>query len=141
MYHITKPSRVFQGGIFNLPRQVWSHVGWEKKFGDEKKIYAAVMMSYSNKSVNDLFGGLNFQLKLNRFNQFLLGAWVRNTAIRGASIIPTAGLNFGGFTLNTSYDINITTKNTNQKGAVEISLIYRGANTRERFLEDKFVKF
>jgi type IX secretion system PorP/SprF family membrane protein len=141
MYHITKPNRVFPGGEFNLPRQVWSHFGWEKKFSDEKKLYAAFLMSYSNKSVMDLFGGLNCQFKLNRFNQFLLGAWLRNTFIRGSSIIPTAGLNFGGFTLNTSYDINITTKNTNQKGALEISLIYRGANTRERFLEDKFVTF
>ncbi len=141
MYHITKPNRVFQGGEFNLPRQVWSHLGWEKNFPDDKKLYAAFLISYTNKSVNDLFGGLSCQLNLNRNNQFLLGAWVRNTVIRGTSIIPTAGLSFGGFTLNTSYDINITTKNTNQKGAVEISLIYRGANTRERFLENKFVKF
>ena len=141
MYHITKPSRTFQGGEFNLSRQLWSHIGWEKTLADEKKIYAAFLISYSNKSINDLFGGINCQLKLNRNNQFLLGAWIRNTVIRGTSLIPTVGLNFGGFTLNTSYDINITTKNTNQKGAVEISLVYRNANTRERFLENKFIKF
>jgi type IX secretion system PorP/SprF family membrane protein len=141
MYHITKPSRTFQGGELNLSRQIWSHLGWEKNLLENQKIYAALLISYSNKSVNDFFTGLTYQIDMNRNNQFILGVWLRNTVIRGTSIIPTIGLNFGGFMLNTSYDVNITTKNTNQKGASEISLIYRNAKSRDRFFENKFIKF
>ncbi len=141
IYHITKPSRSFQGGELNLSRQIWSHLAWEKNLPDNKKIYAALLLSFSNNSVNDLFTGLNYQISINKNNQFILGAWLRNNAIRGTSIIPTIGLNFSDFTLNTSYDINISSKSTNQKGASEISLIYTNAKSREKFLENKFIKF
>jgi type IX secretion system PorP/SprF family membrane protein len=141
MYHITKPSRTFQGGELNLSRQVWSHLAWEKNMPDEKKIYAALLISYSDKSVNDLFAGLTCQIKINKNNQFIGGAWLRNTAFRGTSITPSIGLNFKGFTINTSYDVNITSKNTNQKGATEISLIYSNPLSRRKSNENKFIRF
>ncbi len=141
MHHITKPSRTFQGGELNLSRQVWSHLAWEKNLPDDKKLYAALLISYSDKSVKDLFAGLTCQIKINKNNQFIMGAWVRNTVVRGTSIIPSIGLNFNGFTLNTSYDVNITSKNTNQKGATEISLKYSKPLSRTKYYENKFVKF
>ncbi len=141
MHHLTKPSRTFQGGELNLSRQVWSHLAWEKNLSDDKKLYAVLLISYSDKSVTDLFTGLTCQIKINKNNQFIMGAWLRNTAIRGTSIMPTIGLNFNGFMINTSYDVNITKKNANQKGAIEISLIYTNPISRTKFYETKFIKF
>lgn len=141
MHHITKPSRTFQGGELNLSRQAWSHLALEKNLANEKKLYAALLISYSEKSVNDLFTGLTYQIKINKNNQFILGAWLRNTVIRGTSIIPSVGLNFNGFTINTSYDVSITSKNDNQKGATEISLIYSNPISKTISYANKFIKF
>lgn len=141
MHHITKPSRTFQGGELNLSQQVWSHLAWEKNMSDGKKLYTALLISYSNKSINDLFTGLTYQIKINKYNQFIIGAWLRNTVIRGTSIMPSIGLNFNGFSINTSYDVNITSKNTSQKGTTEISMIYTSPKSRTKFYEDKFIKF
>lgn len=141
MHHITNPSRTFQGGELNLSRQVWSNLAWEKNLFADKKLYTALLISYSDKSVNDLFAGLACQIKINKNNQFIMGAWLRNTVIRGTSIIPVIGLNFKGFTINTSYDVSITSKNTNQKGATEISLIYSNLISRAKSYENKFIKF
>lgn len=141
MYHITKPSRTFEGGELKLPRQIWSHLGWEGNISDENKLYATLLVSYSDKSINDLITGLTCQIKINKKNQFIVGAWLRNRVICGTSILPSIGLNFSGFTINTSHDVNITSKNVNQKGATEISLSYTNPKSRTKFYENKFIKF
>lgn len=141
MYHITYPRKIFQGGELNVPRQTWGHLAWEKKFRDRGKLYSALLMGYSERSVNNLFAGLICDISLNRNNQVSIGAWYRSNAIRGKAIVPVLGLSFLGFTIKTSYDINFYSKSHNQKSAMEISLIYTGAKNREQFLEDRFIRF
>lgn len=141
MYHITAPKKIFQGGELNVLRQTWGHFAWEKKLRNKGKLYSALLVSYSERSINDLFTGLSYELSLNRNNQFSFGAWFRSSMIGGKAIVPVVGLNFFGFALNTSYDINFYSKNRGQKSAMEISLIYTGAKNRERFLEDRFMRF
>jgi type IX secretion system PorP/SprF family membrane protein len=141
MYHITKPSRIFLGGEFNLPRQIWSHVALEKNLENNKKIYTAFLIGFSNQSVNDIITGVTYQLQINKSNQFSFGAWLRKNIIMGNSIIPKIGLNFKSFMLATSYDINISSNSTSNKGASELSLIYTHAKTKEKILENRFIKF
>lgn len=141
MHHITQPRRVFQGGELNVPRQTSGHLAWEKKLENSGKIYAALLMSYSERSVNNLFAGLTCELSINRNNQFSFGAWFRSSPVAGKAIVPVAGLNFIGFAIHTSYEIAIYSKSRGQKSAMEITMIYTGAKSRERFLEDRFIKF
>lgn len=141
MYHITAPKKIFQGGELNVPRQTWGHLGWEKKLKNAGKLYSALLMGYSERSVNTFFAGIASDFSLNRNNQVSFGVWFRSSMIGGKAIVPVIGLNFVGFALNTSYDINFYSKNLGQKSAMEISLIYTGAKSRERFLEERFIRF
>ena len=141
MYHINKPTRVFQGGVLSILPKTWGHLAWENNFADSKKIYAAVILGYSDKTIDDLLAGLNYQIGINRANYFNFGCWFKKSAIRGNAIVPAVGLLFNGITLLTSYDINISSKNTSQRGASEISMIYKIALKRENFLEHKFITF
>ena len=141
MYHINKPTRVFQGGVLSISPKTWGHLSWENNFADNKKIYAAILLGYSDKTVDDLLAGVNYQIGINRVNFFIMGCWFKKSAIRGNAIVPAIGLLFNGISILTSYDINISSNNSSQRGASEISMIYKIAIKKANFLERKFITF
>ena len=79
-------------------------------------------------------------IKLKFYNISVGGIFKRNES-QGEFFIPVVGLKYGEFLLNMSYDINISGKNNGQRGATEITLIFTSANTRARYLEDKFIRY
>jgi len=141
MYHITEPYKLFTGGQLTIFRQTWSHLSWESNLENDKKLYVAFLIGFSKQKSNNLFTGFSYQIKLNRNYQIDFGGWFKRSALLGNSLIPSIGLNFGNFKMTTSYDINISSKQTSQRGAGEISMIYTNAISRTKFLENKFIKF
>ncbi len=142
VYHANKPNKNFQGGELILSRQFWNHFGWEKKLAGNRKIYSAALLSFSKKKIDDSFLGIIYEIDLSQKNKQLhFGSWFRKNLYRGSSLIPIVGLKYNNFLLNLSYGINISKKNTGQKGASEIAIVYTNATTRLRFNEKKFIRY
>ena len=142
IYHANKPHKIFQGGELNLSRQYWTHLAWERILSDNRKMYSAILISYSGENIDDSFLGIIYEITLNQKNKQLhFGSWLRKNMYRGTAVVPIIGLRYNDFTLNLSYDINISKKDLGQKGSSEISLSHTHAKTRSRFNENKFIRY
>ncbi len=142
MQHITTPYKTFSGGELSVPREVLSHIAWERHTTSGKSIYVSALTNFSDKHFNSVLSGISYEMPLKKNYQMLLGGWLRK-GIRqdNNSFTPSLGLKCKNFIINTSYDINISSKLASLSSASELSLIYINAVTRERFLENKFIKF
>lgn len=79
MYHINEPNRIFQGGELLISRQIWGHIAWETNISNAQKLYSAKVISVSNKSITDLLAGVSYQISINKYNNFILGAGTEKT--------------------------------------------------------------
>jgi len=141
LHHANRPTKSIQGGQLRLDRLFSGHLGWENRPSDQKKIYSFFVLSLQKKSIETLMTGLLCQSDLKtKHYQILFGGMLKKNSFTGEAIIPTLGLKFRDVFLTLTYDINISSANT-QKGASEISLYYTGAKTRARFLENKFILY
>jgi type IX secretion system PorP/SprF family membrane protein len=127
-YHITSPQILFIGGTYNLPRQFFSHFSFEKEYQNTSKLYTSCLI------------GLTYNLKIKKYKSILFGGFFRKNQIYGNAIIPNLGLNFIDFTVNFSYDVNVSSV-VRQKGASEASLKYTIARSKAQFLEKRFIEF
>ncbi len=141
LHHVNRPSKVFQGGELTLDRQFGGHISWENRLSEREKIYSFFVTSLPENQMNFISGIMyesNIRLKL--YSITAGGAYKKNADL-GNFLVPMIGLKFRDFFLNMSYDINISGRQVRQKGASEISLIYTHAINRNRFLEEKFIRF
>ena len=125
MYHINRPKESFQGGDFVIEPQSNIQAGGKIPVGTYNYLYFAANHSMQAKAYNTMVGGA-YSLNVNNDEEnptnVYLGSWYRfNDAI-----IPYIGLEFGGWHLGASYDVNISSLKaaSNTRGGVEISLIY-----------------
>ncbi len=139
LYGITKPKVTFQGGEFNVERELKSSISWEKILQKKQKINSALFFNNTRNKIDYLLFGFTYQGEITPYNQYIVGLWYRNS-LRGNFIVPSFGMNFKSFSLLTSYDANFSSKKKSQKGGFEISLIFIGATTREKYLENRFIK-
>ena len=97
--------------------------------GDRSKtVYLSTVYSSQAGATNVVAGGaVGFTLNEDEENptNFYAGAWTRFNNVNDA-LIPYLGLEFGGFRLGASYDVNISALKTasQSRGGLEISLIY-----------------
>lgn len=141
LHHVNSPNKVFQGGELMLNRQIGGHISWESRLSEKNKIYSFFVMNLPEHKLNFITGIMyesNIKLKL---YSLTAGCGYKKNTDLGTFLVPMIALKFKDFFLNISYDINISGKQVRQKGASEISLIYTHANNRNRFLENKFIKF
>jgi type IX secretion system PorP/SprF family membrane protein len=141
VYNITTPKKDFVGGTFILPRQLFTHASFQKEFKNSSKLFASFLIGISNQNVNKIITGLTYDVSISRKNSFLIGGWFRKNQFKGNSLIPNVGLNFRDFTVNFSFDINMSSNTTSQRGAGEASLKYTIAKTKKSFLEKRFILF
>ncbi len=141
VYNITALQKKIIGGTFILPRQLFSHLSFQKEFQNNSKLFTSFLIGISNQNVNDIITGLTYDLRINRKNSFRIGGSFRKNEVRGNSIIPNLGLNFRDFNVNFSYDINVSSITIKQRGASEASLKYTIAKTKNKFLEKRFILF
>lgn len=129
-YHLNRPKESFTGNVFyQLNPRVTFNAGGAIPLADKTKtIYLSSLYSTQAGANNIVVGGAaGFQLNEDEENptNFYAGAWTRFNNVNDA-VIPYVGLEFGGFRLGASYDVNISSLKTasQSKGGIEISLIY-----------------
>lgn len=128
-YHINKPKESFTGIYYTLNPRVTVHAGGAFPIGDRSKtIYVSSLFSRQAAANNIVLGGAaGFNVNGDEDNptNFYAGLWTRFNNVNDA-VIPYVGLEFGGFRLGASYDVNISALKTasQSRGGIEISLIY-----------------
>jgi type IX secretion system PorP/SprF family membrane protein len=129
-YHINKPRESFGGNIFyTLNPRITVHAGGAIPLSDNTKtIYLSSLFSRQAGATNIVAGGAaGFTMNQDEENptNFYAGLWTRFNNVNDA-LIPYVGLEFGGFRLGASYDVNISSLKTasQSRGGIEISLIY-----------------
>lgn len=129
-YHLNKPRESFTGDVFyTLNTRYTLHAGGAIPLGDATRtIYLSSLYSNQARANNIVVGGaIGFALNDEPDNpsNFYAGLWTRFNNVNDA-VIPYLGLEFNGFRLGASYDINISSLKTasQSRGGIEISLIY-----------------
>ncbi len=129
-YHLNKPRESFTGDVFYTLNQRYTvHSGGAIPLGDATRtIYLSGLYSHQAGANNFVLGGAaGFALNDEPDNpsNFYAGVWTRFNNVNDA-LIPYLGLEFNGFRLGASYDINISSLKTasQSRGGLEISLIY-----------------
>lgn len=129
-YHLNRPKESFTGNLFyQLNSRITVNAGGAVPLGDgSKTAYISSLYSTQAGATNIVAGGaLGFLLNDDEENpsNFFVGTWARFNNVNDA-IIPYIGLEFGGFRLGASYDINISSLKTasQSRGGLEISLIF-----------------
>lgn len=130
-YHINKPRESFDGNIFyTLAPRITVHGGGSFPLGGDntRNIYISSLYSRQAGASNIVIGGAaGFTLNEDEENptNFYAGLWSRFNNVSDA-VIPYVGLEFGGFRIGASYDVNISSLKTasQSRGGIEVSLIY-----------------
>jgi type IX secretion system PorP/SprF family membrane protein len=129
-YHLNKPRESFGGDIFyTLNPRITAHAGGAFPLADKTRtIYFSTLVSRQAGATNIVAGGA-FGVTMNGDEEnptnFYAGLWSRFNNVADA-VIPYIGLEFSGFRLGASYDVNISSLKTasQSRGGIEISLIY-----------------
>ncbi|WEK36274.1 MAG: PorP/SprF family type IX secretion system membrane protein [Candidatus Pseudobacter hemicellulosilyticus] len=130
-YHLNKPKESFtEDNIeYTLHPRVTAHAGAAIPIGDiSRTIYASALYSRQAGATNFVAGGaVGMMMNGDEENPttFYAGIWGRFNNVNDA-VIPYLGLEFGGFRLGASYDVNVSSLKTasQSRGGIEISLIY-----------------
>ncbi len=141
IYHINKPYKKFPGGEFNLQPQIWNKLSFERRIDQNQKIHAMALVGVLDGAISDINTGFIYEYKITNTTEISGGVFGKKSSIWGNSIVPNIGICFNSFAINLSYDVNAFSKKILFQKTSEISLIYTHAKTREKYLEDRFIKF
>lgn len=129
-YHINRPKESFTGDLFyQLNPRITVNAGAALPMADHTRtLYLSSMVSRQAGALNIVTGGaVGFLVNDNEENptNFYAGVWTRFNNVLDA-VIPYVGLEFSGFRLGASYDINISNFKTasQSRGGIEVSLIF-----------------
>lgn len=129
-YHLNKPRESFTGDVFyTLNPRYTAHAGGAIPIGDATRtIYLSSLYSHQGGANNIVVGaaaGFALNDEPDNPSNFYAGLWTRFNNVNDA-LIPYVGLEFNGFRLGASYDVNISSLKTasQSRGGLEISLIY-----------------
>jgi type IX secretion system PorP/SprF family membrane protein len=126
MYHINRPKESFkEGGSWNIAARTTVSAGGYFPVQDNLTLHLSGIYQYQNGASETNIGGALAAVidpASESPSNVYLGSWYRfNDAI-----IPYVGLEFSGFRLGATYDINVSSLKTasQSRGGMEISLIY-----------------
>lgn len=125
MYHINRPKVGFIDKNWYLTGRVTIHGGGSFPISDQLTVHAFAIEQMQNKASETVVGGAlaaNVNADVDNPTSVYAGAWIRfNDAI-----IPYIGLEFSGFRIGASYDLNTSSLKaaTASRGGSEFSIIY-----------------
>jgi type IX secretion system PorP/SprF family membrane protein len=129
-YHLNKSKESFTGDVFyQINPRVTFNAGGAIPLGDKSRtIYLSSIYSRQANATNFVLGGAaGFTLNEDEENPTNLytGIWSRFNNVNDA-LIPYIGLEWNGFRLGASYDVNISSLKTasQSRGGIEISLVF-----------------
>ena len=125
MYHINRPKESFKGGNWNIATRTTVSAGGYFPVSDILTFHTSGIYQVQNKSSEtDIGAALAAAIDAGSSNpsNVYMGSWYRI----GDAIIPYFGLEFSGFRIGATYDINISDlkAGSQSRGGMEISLIY-----------------
>ena len=125
MYHINKPKVSFKDQNWNLNGRFTIHGGGTFPITDVLNVNTSFIYQMQDKASETIIGGaLGFNANGDQDNptNVYLGTWMR----LNDAVIPYIGLEFSGFRIGASYDVNISSLKaaTNNRGGSEFSIIY-----------------
>jgi len=133
MYHINRPKQQFVGAEYFLTPRTNFHAGGYFAIGQTTTMHLSALQMFQGGFSETMVGGA-IQLNTNpneiKSTSLYIGTWMRfNDAI-----IPYLGLEFGDYRLGASYDYNtsLIRTATQNRGGIEISLIYIRRPSNER---------
>jgi len=125
MYHINRPKESFKGGSWNISPRTTISAGGYFPVSDMLTLHTSGIYQVQNKATETTVGGALAAVIDNEStdpSNFYIGSWYRfNDAI-----IPYLGLEFAGFRIGATYDINVSSlkAGSQSRGGMEISVIY-----------------
>jgi len=125
MYHINRPKESFKGGNWNIATRSTISAGGYFPVSDILTFHTSGMYQLQNKSSETMLGGAiaaSMDPESTSPSNLYVGSWYRI----GDAVIPYLGLEFGGFRIGATYDINISDlkAGSQSRGGMEISVIY-----------------
>jgi len=125
MYHINRPKESFKGGSWNIATRTTISAGGYFPVSDILTLHTSGIYQVQNKATETTIGGALAAVidgESTDPSNFYIGSWYRfNDAI-----IPYLGLEFAGFRIGATYDINVSSlkAGSQSRGGMEISVIY-----------------
>jgi type IX secretion system PorP/SprF family membrane protein len=125
MYHINRPKESFKGGIWNIAPRTTISAGGYFPVSDILTLHTSGIYQVQNKATETTIGAAlaaSIDAESTDPSNVYIGSWYRfNDAI-----IPYLGLEFAGFRIGATYDINVSSlkAGSQSRGGMEISVIY-----------------
>ena len=125
MYHINRPKESFQGGTWNVAARTTISAGGYFPVSDILTLHTSGIYQIQNKATETVIGGAlaaTIDGESENPSNVYAGLWYRfNDAA-----IPYIGLEFAGFRIGATYDINTSSlkSGSQSRGGMEISVIY-----------------
>lgn len=125
MYHINRPRESFKGGNWNIATRTTISAGGYFPVSDILTLHTSGIYQVQNKATETTFGGALAAVidpESTDPSNVYIGSWFRvNDAI-----IPYLGLEFSGFRIGATYDVNVSSlkAGSESRGGMEISVIY-----------------
>lgn len=135
IYHANRPFRTYNGGQFRLSPQSCGQLGWEHVIDDRSKLMSSLIVSDNNgTNAGDLFISCMYDTRINETNNYRLGLGgiYRKNELKGSALLPCVSLHFYRFSLNASYEVDVSRRTASQRGAFEVGLIYAGIRHPEK---------
>jgi type IX secretion system PorP/SprF family membrane protein len=125
MYHINRPKESFKGGNWNIAPRTTISAGGYFPVSDILTLHTSGIYQMQSGATDTVVGGAlaaSFDDAAEEPSNVYGGMWYRfNDAI-----IPYLGLEFSGFRVGVSYDINVSSlkAGSQSRGGMELSIIY-----------------
>ena len=135
LYHINRPSQVFNGGYSNvrLPMKWQLSAGMNFIMSENWSMTLHGNFSAQGASREGVYGGLLSYHSALPFQEsdfaFSFGSFARSTTTGGDAVIPTVQMAFKNVTVGASYDVTnstLATSSNTSTGAMEMTLFVRG---------------
>ena len=125
MYHINRPRESFQGGNWNIASRTTLSAGGYFPVSDILTLHASGIYQLQNKASETVIGGAlaaAIDPESDNPSNVYIGSWIR----LNDAIIPYLGLEFSGFRIGATYDVNVSSlkAGSESRGGMEISVIY-----------------
>lgn len=125
MYHINRPRESFQGGNWNIASRTTLSAGGYFPVSDILTLHTSGIYQLQNKASETVVGAAlaaAIDPESDNPSNVYIGSWIR----LNDAIIPYVGLEFSGFRIGATYDVNVSSlkAGSESRGGMEISVIY-----------------
>lgn len=129
LFHLNKPKESFLRTEDKLPMRIVFNAGVIMPVTNNIHLKPSILTMYHKRAGDWIIGSLGYYImpEHNRISNIFAGIHSRYSLNNIDALIFTGGLGLYGFDIGLSYDINISKLQaaTNNKGAFEISIIYK----------------